>query len=276
MSMVTPAKVQRNRKTVRLDGQRLRDEREARREADGSKFTQQDMAALIGIGLATYQKAEAGECIDEAIARRIAHKLELDDTDIGLRPCAAAPAPPDTSNYLNLLHKDCAFIDVRGLIVGSGKAPRLPIAEVYIPLRIAGGAEAEQKGGRAHLAEQRSVSLDKALEHRKLVIVGDPGSGKSTYLKRLAYEQSGPGATQFPVFIRIFALEEFIHKRVRGGAPDTPDADSADWIPCYLADRAAEFQWGLDADFFPAAQAEGTLHIDPARRARRSAQRGAA
>jgi formylglycine-generating enzyme required for sulfatase activity len=82
------------------------------------------------------------------------------------------------------------------------------------------------------------------------VIVGDPGGGKSTYLRRLAYEQSGPDATQFPILIRIFALEEFIYKRVHGGLPDTPEADSADWIPRYLANRAVEFQWGLDADFF--------------------------
>jgi predicted NACHT family NTPase len=170
--------------------------------------------------------------------------LELDDTDVGLRPCISPPST-DTSTYLSLLHNDCGFIDVRGLIVGSGKAPRLPIAEIYIALSTAGG---RQEMGIS--AGRSPISLDQALEHRKLVIVGDPGSGKSTYLKRQAYDQSGPSATQFPVFIRIFALEEFIHKRVRGGAPDTPDADSADWIPRYLEHRAIEFQWGLDADFF--------------------------
>jgi formylglycine-generating enzyme required for sulfatase activity/transcriptional regulator with XRE-family HTH domain len=245
-----------------LDGERLRAERDKPSFPDirkvlglpekidsgstAGRITQGQMAKAVGVGLATYQRAETGDCIDVATARKIARALDLDDTDIGLQPCEAA-LPPDTGTYLNLLHNDCGFIDVRGLIVGSGKAPRLPIADVYIPLSAAGGGGDIDRSGPA---QPRAVSLDQSLAHRKLVIVGDPGSGKSTYLKRLAYEQSGPGATQFPVFIRIFVLEEFIHKRVRGGAPDTPDADSADWIPRYLEDRAAEFQWGLDADFF--------------------------
>lgn len=242
----------RNRKTVRLDRQRLLDERAARDTVDpvdGSRkarFTQQEMADLIGIGLSAYQRAETGECIDESTALKIANKLELDDTDIGLRPCSAPPAP-DTRRYLDLLHKDCAFIDVRGLIVGSGKAPRLPIEEIYIPLHAAGGGQ--EKAGRS-VSGDGPISLDKALEHRKLVIVGDPGGGKSTYLRRLAYKESGPAATQFPVLIRIFALEEYIHKRVHGGLSDAPEADSADWLPRFLEDRSKEFAWGLDADFF--------------------------
>lgn len=207
------------------------------------------MAEKIGIGLSSYQKAEKGECIDEAIARRIVRELNVDDEDLGLRPCHAPP-PADTRAYLEYLHKECGWIDVRGLIVGSGKAPRLPIGDVYIPLRAAGGGVREKKGALAGQDGLRSVSLDEMLKHRKLVVVGDPGGGKSTYLKKLAFDQSGSGATQFPVLIRIFVLEEFIHKRVHGGLPDTPDADSADWIPRFLEDRSREFQWGLDADFF--------------------------
>jgi len=214
-----------------MDGQRLRDERVAR----GKRFTQEQMAEWIGIGLSTYQKAEAGECIDFSISRTIIDKLDVDETDLGVLPCIA-PTAPDTSPYLSLLNNDCAFIDVRGLVVGSGKAPRLPIDKVYIPLRAAGGGQA---------------LLEKTLEaHRKLVIKGDPGGGKTTFLKLLAYRQSGPDGTQFPVLIRIFALEDFIYKRVRSGMPEAPDADSADWIPRYLEDRSKEFQWGLDAEFF--------------------------
>src|SRR5580658_4331978 len=70
-AMVAQKGIRRKRKTVRLDGMRLRDER-ADRDQKGQKFTQPEMAELIGIGLTTYQKAEAGECVDEKVARRIA------------------------------------------------------------------------------------------------------------------------------------------------------------------------------------------------------------
>jgi formylglycine-generating enzyme required for sulfatase activity/transcriptional regulator with XRE-family HTH domain len=266
--MQDSAPARRNRKKVRLDPRRLREERSARDEPargekDTKRFTQEEMAEYLGIGLSTYQKAEAGECIDESIARKIVDKLDADETDLGLLPCTAPP-PRDTAAYLSFLHNDSAFIDVRGLIVGSGKAPRLPIEKVYIPLRAAGGAPdiGHGKAGRAEPGEQRQILLEQLLgKHRKLVVKGDPGGGKSTFLKRLAYEQSGPGSTQFPVLIRIFALEDFIHRRVRGGVPDVPPADSADWIPRYLEDRAKEFQWGLDADFFRARLRERSTLI---------------
>ena len=232
----------RSRKTFRLDAQRLIDERMARREGK-KKFTQQDMADLLDIGLATLKKAEAGDCLDERIARQILTRLDLDAADLGFTPCDAAP-DQDPTLYLHHLHNDCAFIDVRGLIVGSGKAPRLNIGEVYIPLTTTGSS------GARGLDAPRTVSLDESLTHRKLVIVGDPGGGKSTYLKWLAWKCSGPGSTQFPILVRIFALEAFIHKKVHSGAPDLPDSASADWLPLYLEALSAEFSWNLDADFF--------------------------
>ena len=38
------------------------------------------------------------------------------------------------------------------------------------------------------MEQQRRIELQQALANRKVVIVGDPGSGKSTFLRRVAFE----------------------------------------------------------------------------------------
>lgn len=91
--------------------------------------------------------------------------------------------------------------------MGSGKAHRFPIDELYIPLTTAA-------------SERRAVRLEEALQNRRLVIVGDLGSGKTTFLRRIAFElcrkHFGLAAanaltlpfTGFPILIRIDDLEE--------------------------------------------------------------------
>ncbi len=46
----------------------------------------------------------------------------------------------DPSKYLAWLREQTAWIDIRGLQVGAGKAYRFPIQNLYIPLTTAGGA----------------------------------------------------------------------------------------------------------------------------------------
>jgi formylglycine-generating enzyme required for sulfatase activity len=240
----------RPRKTVKFEGWQLLEERQAL-DKPGKKFTQEMMAEKLGIGLATYKKAESGECLDERIALQILRELARDQADLALTPCGEAAPEQDPSTYLKLLHEDSGFIDVRGLIVGSGTAPRLPIGEVFIPLRAAGAGTTRGDGmERPGKEGERTASLEETLEHRRLVIVGDPGGGKSTFVKWLAWKHSGAGSRLFPVLVRIFALEQFIHRRVRADTAGLPEPDSAEWLPLYLEDQARQFEWRLDAEFF--------------------------
>jgi len=120
----------------------------------------------------------------------------------------AAPAGrSDPTKYLESLREQTGWIDIRGLMVGSGKAPRFPINELYIPLTTTSKLTvADEKFGiarggpperRAHpttedasAAGRERVELEDLLTYRRLVIVGDPGAGKTTFLYRIAYELS--------------------------------------------------------------------------------------
>jgi WD40 repeat protein len=167
-----------------------------------------------------------------------------------------APAAPrrDPSNYLRWLREQTAWIDIRGLQVGGGRAYRFPIDELYIPLTM---ATIDDKG-RVIAGSGGPVLLEEALRHPRLVIIGNPGSGKTTFLHRIAFElcrtskasssQLQLPATGFPILLRIAELGEHVRKHVT--APGTPSVGSPKWLPRFLAFQSKEQQWDLDEEFF--------------------------
>ena len=185
---------------------------------------------------------------------------------------AAGPQPPsrpkaNPAAYLAWLREQTAWIDIRGLQVGSGRAHRFPIDELYIPL-----TTIESEGeGRELSPERKTVRLEEALRHPRLVIVGDPGSGKTTFLRRTAFElcRNLPGGAAgsalplpfigFPILIRIAELEEHIDKcQRRADAP--PAKDSPAWLAHLLHTRSQEQQLDLSAEFFEEKlRAKGTI-----------------
>jgi hypothetical protein len=164
---------------------------------------------------------------------------------------------------LKMLLQQTSFIDIRGLQVGSGNAHRIAIDELYIPLTT-------QEGGRAGAdgtSYGKSVALHETLANRKLTLIGDPGSGKTTFLRRIAHAlcethlNINPNAAReklnireeppLPLFIRVFDLASFID---RAGTEDSRSRLSSLTAPeclvMYLERQSKDFAWGLSADYF--------------------------
>jgi hypothetical protein len=135
----------------------------------------------------------------------------------------------DAKRYLDALWEETAYIDIRGLRVANESVHRFRIDELYTPLTTVLAPDEKKKD--KELQRERAVPLQQALTNRRLVLVGDPGAGKSTFLRRIAFAAcetllgKNPLAAAellpiqpcpLPLLIRAASLANHIERRKKG------------------------------------------------------------
>ena len=166
--------------------------------------------------------------------------------------------PADFRKYLQDLWEETALIDIRGLFTGRPDAQRFPIEDLYIELSASGSAAAEEPEPKGR-PQRGDALLKAALQNPRLVIIGDPGCGKTTFLRWVAHCLAGdragrtPGAAgqhlgldraRLPVLVPIADWLDFI-ARTEAQKDGPKLARGAEWLVEYLGARATDANQGL-------------------------------
>ncbi len=198
-------------------------------------------------------------------------------------PVVEPGQPVSSQTYLRKLLAANSFIDIRGLMVASGKAHQFPIEDLYIALqsrRAAGmvGEKADKKqatGAVGIEAIEGEIPLQAALVQPRLVVIGNPGAGKTTFLRRVALTLCrteldddphaalawlGVSDKTFPILLRCATLANHIAKYLdKDGAPSDPSSPA--WLTHCLATISREESTGLDEAFFKRQLEDGRCTI---------------
>ncbi len=134
-------------------------------------------------------------------------------------------------NYLTYLHDRHVYLNLKGMGVSDRVPLRLPLLELYVPLKarleLPKGETWERRltlAGRNLPAEQARLSkpqpvLEILQAHEGVIILGDPGAGKTTFLKYLALQLAhGKGKElgldgRLPVLLPLSAYANALKER---------------------------------------------------------------
>jgi hypothetical protein len=141
--------------------------------------------------------------VDRILTNAPSHDPLRDLVPISTRPRSSSRLSDTRRNYLAFVAKDCGMITFEGLPADEGLASnQLRLEQIYVPMMFqtvrrseAEGREETSTDWLANLgAEPAPVrNLPALLEsERRIVILGPPGAGKSTVVKRLAIGYASP------------------------------------------------------------------------------------
>ena len=97
----------------------------------------------------------------------------------------------DENHYRACLRKETSLIDIRGIAAQdptSTSTLRVPIDEVYAELHVKAGLTEREVEDQAEGASSRVTLSEVVRVTRCVVLMGDPGGGKTTFLRYLAYK----------------------------------------------------------------------------------------
>ncbi len=158
-------------------------------------------------------------------------------------------SPP--SEYYRNIESDSHRLDIAG--IDNDRTFAIPLSEIYVRLRVMFDEDAPEEPKED---ESGPIGIQTALQrYPKLVIVGDPGSGKSTFLKYIAlmlarsFQTGNPGIAfeklclreplPVPIFLSCWDLADFLKDRKQARLSALLE---------FVADRLAAYDFPISSD----------------------------
>ncbi|KAM3094162.1 NACHT C-terminal helical domain 2-containing protein [Phormidesmis sp. 146-12] len=201
--------------------------KQIRREYNAAGLTQEGLAETAGVSRSTVSSFFAGRAIDRNNFVELCTALNLNWEDVIERPTEPEASSAEIDAIVQeirekirpIVHEKCStmkVLDMMQKIELTGEhgiytnvnilervtgRDRLEIAEI---LRRCGVEEFE-RFGLSQVTEKRVPGLEAVEQHRKLMVLGKPGAGKSTFLKYLAMQciEGNFQANRIPIFITL-------------------------------------------------------------------------
>jgi energy-coupling factor transporter ATP-binding protein EcfA2 len=198
-------------------------------------------------------------------------------------------------HYYNALIEDLRWLDISG--IDKGESFRIPLSEMYIRLRVvlqedgtsaSGPPRPRAKGMRIRAVHQEdidsrhdapdeseSIGIHGALaQHKRMVIVGEPGSGKTTFLRFIALmiaramnegisdiAESKLGLTPplpIPILISCWDFSNYL---AGGGKVAQRKPATVDSLLLYLSAHFTNFQWPMTPTELAKLLSDGTCCV---------------
>ena len=175
------------------------------------------------------------------------HSRKLDKVIDSLPPLKrnGKPVPsPDSSGYMRRLHDQTQWIVFKGPKEARQLATGLASMPPLYPTRAQVAHTSDP--GDPSIDSRKPPPIRETLAPRTIVILGGAGSGKSTLMRRIAWElcrddpptMDLPFQGAFPILIPVSSLDEHIRECLKRRSRTAPTEQSdPEWIPHYLAEK---------------------------------------